>query len=88
MEKGYAAWNQTGREGRDGTNAYLSLADGWMQAVDSQVLGGAATVYYASACRRPSDFSQFGQPFRPGLRITCAGRIPYPVIGRRLYGGQ
>ena len=48
VEKGYAEWNETGREGRDGTNSYAGLWGGWMQTVDSQVLGGPA-VYYAAS---------------------------------------
>ena len=39
LEKAYAQWNETGREGRDGRNSYTSLNGGWMQNVDSQVLG-------------------------------------------------
>jgi hypothetical protein len=44
-EKAYAEWNQTGKEGRDGLNAYGSLESGWMDAVDAQVLGQSATNY-------------------------------------------
>ena len=35
IEKAYAEWNETGHEGRDGQNAYASLAGGWMQVVDA-----------------------------------------------------
>ena len=45
VEKAYAEWNETGREGRDGQNAYASLGWGCMQSVDEQVLGRAATTY-------------------------------------------
>jgi autotransporter-associated beta strand protein len=48
-EKEYAEWNQTGREGRDGQNAYESLAAGWMQVVNEQVLGCASTTYNPSS---------------------------------------
>ncbi|HWB13563.1 MAG TPA: C2 family cysteine protease [Pirellulales bacterium] len=44
-EKAYAQWNQTGKEGRDGTNNYASIAGGWMATVDAQVLGHNATDY-------------------------------------------
>jgi hypothetical protein len=44
-EKAYAQWNQTGREGRDGLNAYASIQGGWMATVDAQVLGHNATDY-------------------------------------------
>ena len=44
-EKAYAQWNQTGKEGRDGLNAYASIQGGWMGTVDAQVLGYNATDY-------------------------------------------
>jgi hypothetical protein len=44
-EKAYAEWNQTGKEGRNGTNAYASIEGGWMATVDAQVLGHNATDY-------------------------------------------
>ena len=44
-EKAYAQWNQTGKEGRDGTNAFASIQGGWMATVDAQVLGHNATDY-------------------------------------------
>ena len=49
VEKAYAQWNATGREGRDGQNAYESLSGGCMQDVDAQVLGAAATNYSPAA---------------------------------------
>ena len=49
VEKAYAEWNETGREGRNGQNTYLSLSDGFMQCVDAQVLGANAAVSFPSA---------------------------------------
>jgi hypothetical protein len=46
-EKAYAEWNQTGNEGRDGSNTYAGIAGGWMGVVDAQVLGYNATDYYS-----------------------------------------
>jgi hypothetical protein len=48
-EKAYAQWNQTGREGRDGTDLYSSIAGGWMADVDAQVLGHSAASYNLTA---------------------------------------
>ena len=45
IEKAYAQWNETGKEGRDGTNAFASIQGGWMATVDAQVLGYNATDY-------------------------------------------
>ncbi len=46
LEKAYAQWNETGREGRDGQNSYASLNGGLMQDVDAQVLGSTPTTFY------------------------------------------
>ena len=45
VEKAYAQWNETGHEGRDGSNTYAALTSGYMNLVDQQVLGVAATTY-------------------------------------------
>lgn len=45
-EKAYAQWNETGKEGRNGTNTYAALAGGWMYVVDAQVLGRSAQTYW------------------------------------------
>jgi hypothetical protein len=44
-EKAYAQWNETGNEGRDGTNQYSSIAGGWMSNVNAQVLGTSSSNY-------------------------------------------
>ena len=44
-EKAYAQWNQTGNEGRDGTNTYASIEGGWMDVVNQQVLNQPAYDY-------------------------------------------
>jgi hypothetical protein len=48
-EKAYAQWNQTGNEGRDGTNTYASIEGGWMSDVDGQVLGYSAQSFDLSS---------------------------------------
>jgi hypothetical protein len=44
-EKAYAQWNETGNEGRDGTNRYAAIEGGWMGNVNAQVLGRASSNY-------------------------------------------
>ncbi len=44
-EKAYAQWNETGNEGRDGTNRYAAIEGGWMGYVNAQVLGMASSNY-------------------------------------------
>jgi hypothetical protein len=48
-EKAYAEWNQTGKEGRDGKNAFASIEGGWMATVDAQILGHNASDYSMTA---------------------------------------
>jgi hypothetical protein len=45
-EKAYVQWNETGKEGRDGVNAYNSIEGGWMQNVYAQVLGTLSQTYW------------------------------------------
>ena len=45
-EKAYTQWNETGKEGRDGSNSYASIEGGWMQNVCQQVLGSESQVYW------------------------------------------
>jgi hypothetical protein len=47
-EKAYAQWNETGKEARDGKNAYASIEGGWMGTVDAQVLGHNVANYALS----------------------------------------
>ena len=49
IEKAYAEWNETGKEGRDGQNSYASIEGGWMADVDAQVLGQNAASYDLSS---------------------------------------
>jgi len=48
-EKAYAQWNETGNEGRDGTNRYASIEGGWMSYVNAQVLGYNSSNYSFSS---------------------------------------
>jgi hypothetical protein len=49
IEKAYAQWDETGNEGRGGTNSYADIQGGWMANVDAQVLGHAAPSYDLSS---------------------------------------
>jgi len=44
-EKAYAQWNETGNQGRDGTNRYSAIEGGWMSYVNAQVLGYSSSNY-------------------------------------------
>ncbi len=49
LEKAYAQWNETGNEGRDGTNTYAAMEGGWMTDVNAQILGYNSTGYQFNA---------------------------------------
>ena len=51
IEKAYAQWNETGKEGRDGTNSYASIQGGWMATVDAQILGYNAIDYIMTSTK-------------------------------------
>jgi hypothetical protein len=48
-EKAYAQWNETGKEGRDGTNRYSAIEGGDPARVMTQVLGHSVSSYYLSS---------------------------------------
>ena len=48
VEKAYAEWNETGKEGKDGTNSYSGIESGNPAAVYDQVLGNQSAVYLAT----------------------------------------
>ena len=78
-EKAYAQWNQTGKEGRDGTNAYASIQGGWMATVDAQVLGYNATDYIMTTT------SEQVADQRPGGQEGGDDRDPV-VVAAPIYG--
>ncbi len=53
-EKAYAQWNETGNEGRDGTNRYSAIEGGWMSNVNAQVLGYNSSNYAFSTTPKAS----------------------------------
>jgi len=68
VEKAYAEWNETGKEGRDCQNSYYpSIASGWPGDVYTQILGHG-TQYYT--------FPGFvGNGYMPGTKQTMIDAI-------------
>ena len=60
-EKAYAQWNETGNEGRDGTNRYSSIEGGWMSYVNAQVLGANSSNYAFSSTPKQGCMSAFAE---------------------------
>jgi hypothetical protein len=81
-EKAYAEWNQTGAEGRDGTNTYNGIQGGWMATVDAQVLGHNATDYYMNTATQ----QELVSALQSGLSVTI-GTIndEYGLYGSHAY---
>jgi len=86
IEKAYAQWNETGKEGRNGTNTYAGIEGGWMADVDAQVLGHGASSYnlYSS-----SDLQALisGTTNKQAVTIGTQGQnsLPYGLYGGHAY---
>jgi len=70
VEKAYAQWNATGKEGRDGQNCYASLYGGCMEYVDAQILGRTATTY--SPARDPTAKQAVIDAIQRNAAVTAA----------------
>ena len=53
-EKAYAQWNETGKEGRDGTNTYSDIQGGLPGLVYPQLTGGTASSYAVTGANEQS----------------------------------
>jgi hypothetical protein len=89
-EKAYAQWNQTGNEGRDGTNTYNSIQGGWMATVCAQVLGYNATDYSLTASTQQAMINAIAA--HDAVTIGTDGSnnsndtLPYGLYGDHAYG--
>jgi hypothetical protein len=83
-EKAYAEWNQTGHEGRDGTNAYASIEGGWMATVDAQVLGSNATDYNLTASTKQAMVNALAS-HKSVTIATDDGNLPYGIVDSHAY---
>ena len=87
-EKAYAQWNETGKEGRDGTNTYGSIEGGWMATVDAQVLGHNATDYNVTASTKQAMINALaaGKAVTIGTDGSTSGdSLPYGLYGSHAY---
>jgi PKD repeat protein len=83
-EKAYAQWNQTGKEGRDGKNAYASIEYGWMARVDAQVLGRNASDYVVNNATKQAMITALAA--NQSVTIgTNGGALPYGLYGSHAY---
>jgi hypothetical protein len=82
-EKAYAQWNETGKEGRDGTNTYAGIEGGWMADVDAQVLGHSAASYNVSST---ADQNALIAALNKKLAVTIGTVQSYRADGTLSYG--
>jgi hypothetical protein len=83
-EKAYAEWNQTGHEGRDGSNAYASIQGGWMATVDAQVLGYNASDYSVADSTKQAMVSALAS--HKSVTIATDGQDADGLYGDHAYG--
>ena len=88
-EKAYAQWNETGKEGRDGKNAFGSIEGGWMAAVDAQVLGHNATDYNVIASTKQAMVSALAANKAVTIGTIASSNsndtLPYALYGSHAY---
>ena len=88
-EKAYAQWNETGKEGRDGTNTYAGIAGGWMATVDAQVLGHNATDYSVTTGNQQNAIAALtaNKAVTVGTigSSNCSDTLPYGLYGCHAY---
>jgi hypothetical protein len=88
-EKAYAQWNETGKEGRDGTNTYNGIQGGWMATVDAQVLGYNATDYNVTSSTQQNMIAALAA--NKAVTIGTIGSpnsndtLPYGLYGSHAY---
>jgi hypothetical protein len=89
-EKAYAEWNETGNEGRNGTNTYAAIEGGWMGDVDAQVLGHSATDYGMTANNQQAMITALtsGEAVTIGTigSSNNSDTLPYGLYGSHAYG--
>lgn len=82
-EKAYAQWNETGNEGRDGSNTYAGIEGGWMSNVNRQVLGYNSSNYALSSTSKTTLINSLGS----GRAVTI-GTLASPgngLVGSHAY---
>ena len=88
-EKAYAQWNETGKEGRDGTNTYAGIEGGWMGDVDAQVLGQNAATYAVSDSTQQAMISALatGEAVTIGTDVSnnSGDTLAYGLFGSHAY---
>ena len=88
-EKAYAQWNETGKEGGDGRNAYGSIQGGWTAVVDAQVLGHNATDYNVNAASGQAVINALAANQAVTIGTVFSGNagdvLPYAMYGSHAY---
>jgi hypothetical protein len=88
LEKAYAQWNETGKEGRNGTNTYSGIEGGWMSDVFNQALGGgASSIFTLNATAKQTVISSLAASKAVTIGTNMAGGFglygdhAYTIVG-------
>ena len=84
-EKAYAQWNETGNEGRNGTNTYAGIEGGWMGDVDAQVLGHDAGSYALTASTKATMTAAISSAEAVTIGTQDSSSLPYGLYGDHAY---
>ncbi len=82
-EKAYAQWNETGNEGRDGTNRYSAIEGGWMGEVNKQVLGVSSSNYSINTSTKPTLISALAN--QKAVTIGTYQSVSAGLVGSHAY---
>ncbi len=83
-EKAYAQWNETGKEGRNGTNTYAGIEGGWMAYVDAQILGKPAASYNVASNTKQAMID--GLNSNKAITIGTNSSVGNGLVGGHAYG--
>jgi len=85
-EKAYVQWDETGREGRGGINAYSDIEGGWMADVYSQLVGRTANSYnLVSASDEAALVTAMTNHWAVSIGTDCEANLPYGLYGCHAY---
>jgi hypothetical protein len=85
-EKAYVQWDETGKEGRGGVNAYSDIAGGWMNTVYSQLLGQPAAFYnLVTASDQAALVNAMTSDWAVSVGTICSSNLPDGLYGCHAY---
>ncbi len=85
-EKAYVQWDETGKEGRGGVNAYSDIEGGWMNEVYTQLLGQPAGFYnLVTTSDQAALVAAMTNHWAVSVGTDCNANLPYGLYGCHAY---